>query len=91
MYKRQYHTCVAKAYEILKGKESNDLSYGEFYSEELFAKAKEDIGYNGEWSAAYGFHPAILEYNGISTLDGYLGFYSQDYKDRFRKVIWNAF
>ena len=86
-YNDLYHTCVAKAYEILKGKESNDLSYGEFYSEELFAKAKEDIGYNGEWSAAYGFHPAILEYNGISTLDGYLGFYSQDYKDRFRKVI----
>lgn len=45
------------------------------------------MGYQGEWSAAYGFHPAVLEYNGIATLDGYLGFYSQQYKEEFRKII----
>ena len=28
-----------------------------------------------------------MEYNGISTVDGYLGFYSQLYKDEFRKAI----
>ena len=39
------------------------------------------------WSVAYGFYPAILEYNGIATLDGYLGFYSQAYKEAFREVI----
>lgn len=86
-YNDLYHTCVAKAYEILKGKEADTLSYGEFYSEGLFEKAKEDIGYEGEWSAAYGFHPAILEYNDIATLDGYLGFYEQSYKTAFRRVI----
>ena len=32
-------------------------------------------------------HPAILEYNGIATLDGYLGFYPQSYKEQFRQVI----
>ena len=48
---------------------------------------KEDIGYEGEWSAAYGFHPAVLEYNGIATLDGYLGFYPQSYKEDFRRII----
>ena len=32
-------------------------------------------------------HPAVLEYNGIATLDGYLGFYSQQYKEDFRRII----
>ncbi len=86
-YNDFYHTSVAKAYELLKDKQSDTLSYGEFYSTELFEKAKEDIGYQGEWAAAYGFHPAILEYNDIATLDGYLGFYEQSYKEAFRKVI----
>lgn len=40
-----------------------------------------------EWAVAYGLHPAVLEYNGIATLDGYLGFYAQSYKDTFREVI----
>ncbi len=86
-YNDFYHTGVAKAYDILKGKESDTLSYEEFYSTALFEKAKEDLQYQGEWAAAYGFHPAILEYNGIATLDGYLGFYEQAYKEQFRKII----
>ena len=86
-YNDLYHTCVAKAYELLKGKAADQLSYEEFYSTELFEKAKEDLGYSGQWSAAYGFHPAILEYNDIKTLDGYLGFYEQSYKIAFRKII----
>lgn len=86
-YNDLYHTCYDQAYRLVKGKEGDQLSFGEFYSKELFEEAKEDIGYLGQWSAAYGFYPATLEYNGISTLDGYLGFYSQRYKDGFRKVI----
>lgn len=86
-YNDLYHTCKAKAYELLKGKQSNDLSYEEFYSTELFEKAKEDLQYCGQWSAAYGFHPAVLEYNDIATVDGYLGFYELSYKNAFRKVI----
>lgn len=86
-YNDLYHTCVDQAYRVIKGQKSEPLSYGEFYSTELFEAAKEDIGYRGQWSAAYGFYPAVLEYNGISTLDGYLGFYSQSYKTMFRKII----
>jgi len=86
-YNDLYHTCRAAAYRLVKGTETDQLSFGEFYSEELFARAKEAVGYEGEWAAAYGFYPATLEYNGIATLDGYLGFYSQEYKDSFRKVI----
>lgn len=86
-YNDLYHTCFDQVYRLAKGAPSNQLGFGEFYSEELFEEAKADIGYGGEWSAAYGFYPAILEYNGIATLDGYLGFYSQDYKEAFRKII----
>ncbi len=86
-YNDLYHTCYNQAYRLMKGKEPAQLSFGEFYSAGLFEKAKEDIHYDGQWSAAYGFYPATLEYNGIATLDGYLGFYPQQYKEDFRKVI----
>ncbi len=86
-YNDLYHTCVDQVYRMVKGRPGDSLSFGEFYSRELFEEAKKDIGYCGQWSAAYGFYPATLEYNGISTVDGYLGFYSQNYKDEFRKVI----
>lgn len=86
-YNDLYHTCFDQTYRLVKGSPSNQLSFGEFYSEELFEEAKKDIGYGGEWSAAYGFYPAILEYNKIATLDGYLGFYSQEYKENFRRII----
>ncbi len=42
---------------------------------------------DAQWAVAYGLHPAVLEYNGIATLDGYLGFYAQSYKEAFREVI----
>ena len=86
-YNDLYFTCKNKALEMLKGKETDEMNYEEFYSEEMFASIKEDISYAGEWSVAYGFHPAVLEYNGIATLDGYLGFYPQQYKEDFRKII----
>ncbi len=86
-YNDLYHTCYNRAYEYFHGSEVDELSYEQFYAEALFEEAKEDIGYQGEWSAAYGFHPAVLEYNGIATLDGYLGFYPQQYKEDFRKII----
>lgn len=86
-YNDIYHTSYDIAKETLSSKRSNDLSYEEFFSEKLFDKVKEEIGYDGEWAAAYGFYPAVLEYNEIRTIDGYLGYYSQAYKDDFRKII----
>lgn len=86
-YNDLYNTCYNRAYEYFHGQEVDELSYEQFYAVDLFEKIKADIGYQGEWAAAYGFHPAVLEYNGIATLDGYLGFYSQQYKEDFRKII----
>lgn len=86
-YNDLYFTCYNRAYEYFHGTEVDELDYEQFYAQELFEKIKDEIGYQGEWSAAYGLHPAVLEYNQIATLDGYLGFYSQQYKEDFRKII----
>ena len=86
-YNDLYNTCYNRAYEHYHGREVDELTYEQFYAEALLGEIKEDIGYQGEWAAAYGFHPAVLEYNGIATLDGYLGFYPQQYKEDFRKII----
>ncbi len=87
VYNDFYYTCYNQAYKIIKHKETSTVNYNEFYSSKLFDKITSDINYDGEWSAAYGLHPAVLNYNGIATLDGYLGFYSQDYKEKWTKVI----
>lgn len=87
VYNDFYSTCYNQAYKILKKKDTTTLNYREFYSEKLFAKIKEDIGYQSEWAVAYGMHPAVLQYNGIATLDGYLGLYTEEYKKAFRSVI----
>lgn len=87
VYNDFYSNLYHHGYEIIKKIPSSQLSFEEFYSQELFEKIKEEIDYQGEWSAAYGMHPAVLQYNGIVTLDGYLGMYSEEYKQKFRKLI----
>ncbi|MCR5596344.1 MAG: DUF6044 family protein [Lachnospiraceae bacterium] len=91
VYNDFYYTCYNQAYKIIKNKETSTVNFGEFYSADLFEDIKKDIGYNGEWSAAYGMHPAVLNYNGIATVDGYLGMYSEEYKEEWQKVERPAF
>ena len=111
-YNDLYQTMYSCLYEWKNGCPMNELSYGEFYSTELFDRIKADLDYQegdfrsfrltaendediqaktegtkADWSVAYGLYPGILEYNGIATLDGYLGFYQQSYKEAFREVI----
>lgn len=87
VYNDFFYTCYNHAYKIIKHQDTSTLNYREFYSVDLFDEVKSDLEYKGEWAVAYGMHPGILSYNGISTLDGYLGFYTQEYKDKFAKVI----
>ena len=87
VYNDFYYTIYNQAYKIIKQKDTYYLNYNEFYSTKLFDKIKSDIGYDDEWAAAYGMHPAVLDYNGIATVDGYLGMYSQEYKEKWEKVI----
>ena len=72
---------------IMPGNVREELTYQEFYAERLFADAKKQIGYDGEYSIAFGMQPAVLQYNGIATLDGYSTSYTQEYKEEFRKLI----
>lgn len=86
-YNDLYTTCHHRFYAYNHGTEVDEFDYEQFYATELFEQIKEEIAYDGQWAAAYGMHPAVLEYNGIATLDGYLGFYAQQYKEDFRKII----
>ena len=87
LYNDFFNTCYVNTWEAVNKKNSETLSYGDFFSKDLFEKIKKDIDYNGEYSVAYGFHPAVLSYNEIATLDGCLSYYYQSYKDSFRNVI----
>lgn len=86
-YNDFYNTCFNHMYELVKGKESNNLDFGEYYSVELMETIKEDISYKGEKCVAYGLNPAVLEYSNIWTLDGCISYYTQEYKEEFRKLI----
>ena len=87
-YSDFYNTCYCNLYKLVKHREVNQLSYREFYGGTLIKKIKQDIGYTPEQGACvYGFHPAMLSYNGITTIDGYCGYYSQSYKEQFRAAI----
>jgi hypothetical protein len=63
------------------------ISYKEFYSENLFEKIKEDIGYKDEKVVAFGYHPAVLMYNGFNCIDGYNNAYPLKYMQKFRTLI----
>lgn len=89
-YDDLFYTVYGRYYRYCHDGQSNkeNLSYKEFYDKDLFESLKEEIGYSeGDMCVAYLMYPAQLEYNDISTLDGYLGFYSQDYKNKWREVI----
>ncbi len=86
-YNDFYNTCFNHFYEFVKGTESNNLDFAEYYSVDLMEEIKEDISYDGEKCVAYGLNPAVLEYSNIWTLDGCISYYTQEYKEEFRKLI----
>lgn len=66
---------------------SSKLTYRQFYSRQLFEDIKERMSYEGELVVAFGFHPAVLTYNGFFTADGYHNAYAKKYKKKFRELI----
>ncbi|MBR5420820.1 MAG: hypothetical protein IK115_06705 [Lachnospiraceae bacterium] len=80
-------TVSDRLHRAFTGEPTDYLTYGEYFSVPLFEKIKEDIDYKGEWCVSYAMYPAIMTYNGFSTLDGYLGLYSQEYKDTWLDLI----
>jgi hypothetical protein len=68
---------------------TNDPSYKEFYAEKQFSDIINFIGkdVNEYRIVSLGMHPAITQYNGMHTLDGYFTNYPLAYKHQFRKII----
>jgi hypothetical protein len=67
------------------------LTYKEFYSEDLFDEIKQKINYSNEISLAFGYHPSVLMYNNINSLDGYMNSYPLEYLISFRKLLQPEF
>ena len=91
VYNEFYWTCYHQAYRSVYQTQVNLLNWREYYSTDLMEKVLEDISYEGEYAAGYGLNPAVLEYNGVATLDGYLGLYPQTYKEAFTELIRPAY
>lgn len=67
---------------------TKDVSFAQFYDEHLFNQLKTDLRITPSVKVAcLGFHPAVAEFNGIYTVDGYIQLYPLSYKHRFQKVI----
>lgn len=64
-------------------------SYKSFYCESLFDEIAKFIGKEKKSfrTINVGFPPAVNQYNGFFTLDGYHNFYPLSYKKKFSKII----
>ncbi len=64
-------------------------SYKEFYAQEQFNDIKHFIGKDQKTYRiiSIGLHPAISQYNGFYTLDGFSSDYPLSYKHKFSKII----
>lgn len=80
---------VIRYHEAWRNK--NNPSYKDFYSEQTFTRINDviDKPIDSYKVISVGIHPAVAQYNGFSTLDGYFPSYPLIYKHDFRKVIEN--
>lgn len=64
-------------------------TYRQFYDESLFNGIKKSLPICGDSDkvVCLGMYPAVAEYNGIYTLDGYTAMYPLEHKHRFQRVI----
>lgn len=78
-YKSDFNT------ELLR----NNPTFKEFYAEDLMKEIKDYIGKDQSTYKviSVGLEPAISQYNGFHTLDGYLPNYPLEYKHKFREII----
>ena len=75
--------------KILTGKPSKNPSYKQFFSKRMFTKIRDDINQPQEdyRIVGIGIPPAVANYNGFCTLDGYQDNYPVQYKYEFRKIM----
>jgi len=69
---------------------SDQPSFDEFYSPDLFAEIKNAIGTKNPSDyrvISIGIYPAVSQYNGFYALDSYQGNYPLKYKHEFRRIM----
>jgi hypothetical protein len=82
-------TYAGLAKKMIGKENASTITFNEFYSVALFQEINR---YIGEPSDSYkvvalGFHPAVLQYNGFYTIDGYCPNYDVQYKHKFGELI----
>ncbi|MFW9794053.1 MAG: DUF6044 family protein, partial [Candidatus Thorarchaeota archaeon] len=87
----QLAVLLPTSWELSSTQQANQpsITYREYYAVDLFQQIEDDIGLPQESYRIIniGFHPAVSQYNGFYTLDGYLNNYPLEYKYRFRNII----
>ncbi|SDE47786.1 hypothetical protein SAMN04487996_105154 [Dyadobacter soli] len=65
------------------------FTYEDYYAERMFDNIKTAIGkpQKSYRVASIGIPPAVAQYNGLRTIDGYSSNYPLPYKHKFRKII----
>ncbi len=78
---------VISSHEILANR--NGTSFKDFYASHKFKKVQNfiDKPVDSYRVISLGIHPAVLQYNGFYTLDGYSPNYPLSYKHQFRQII----
>ena len=76
---------------MLKGSEYKQISFGQFYSKELFDEVERVIGKDKKdyKVISMGLTPASAAYNGFNCLDAYSNNYDVNYKHEFREIMEN--
>ena len=69
------------------------LTFKSYYAEHLFSDIKNFIGKDVSTYrvGSLAIHPAISQYNGFYTIDGYIPNYPLSYKHAFQKIIEKSF
>lgn len=80
---------LLNAKEMITGRDSSQITWTEFYAEDLFEEIKADMDGLGENQRvlSVGLHPSVALYNGLSTIDGYSVNYPLSYKHAFAQII----
>ncbi|WGW00528.1 DUF6044 family protein [Vibrio sp. YMD68] len=75
-------------YELL-GRDVLHSSFNYTFEEDLYETVQEKIGrpQSDYRVVSIGFDPAVSQFNGFYTLDGYFVIYPLDYKNDFRRII----
>lgn len=75
---------------LMMGRQISEPTFSQLYDVDLFSDIHKALGTSPDYKtkvASLGLFPAVAEYNGFYTIDGYRVLYPLDYKHKFREII----